>query len=123
MEETPSGENNYGHSEIEYEEYFLIKENIVYKIIVKKFCEEIKIKCKKYEINFTLGDLSILTKIKFETINKAYRFIVNLFEDNKVFIKNIIINKEIKLILKMENNNNFEMILSYNERKKRFYYK
>ena len=120
MKENPKRQYNYNNSEIEYEEYFLIKENIVYKIIIQKLFEKIKIKSKNYEIDFSLNYLSLLTKLEFETINNAYKFIVNLFEENKIFINNIINKKEMKLILEIENKNKIEMILSYNERNKDF---
>ena len=106
----------YNLETLEIYESFLIKENKIYKIIVAKQKNAIIIKCNNYMIFFNEQDLSLLTHIMFSDINKAYEFIINIFEENKVYIKEIKINKNMKLI--MINNNENEIILSYyNENK------
>ena len=95
------------------QEYYLIKENAVYKFLIEKNNEEIFIKCKNYLISLSYKDLSILTNIKFNSINKAYEFIFNYFEENKIIIKNIKINKEIILLIK-NNEKEIEFSLKYN---------
>ena len=61
-------------------------------------------------IFFNEKDLSLLTNIMFSDINKAYEFVINIFEENKVYIKEIKINKFMKLI--MINTNENEIILA-----------
>jgi hypothetical protein len=77
---------------IEYEEYFLIKENNVFKFIIEKEYNNIIIKCQNYEKHININDLSILNKSLFKNIDDAYEYINNLFENNKVNIKDIHIN-------------------------------
>ena len=97
-----------------YQDYYLIKDNIVYKINVEKNDENIAIKCRNYLILFNEYKLSSLTKIKFNSIDKAYEFIYNIFEENKVTIENIVLNKEIKLLIK-NNKKEIELVLKYNK--------
>ena len=97
------------------EKYFLslIKENNVYKMIIEELIE-----CKNYEIKLNNNDLSILLKSKINTIDEAYQYIINLFEYNKVFIKEIKINKSITIILKIyinQKEKDIEILLSYNK--------
>jgi len=99
--------------EYNYQEYYLIKENIVYKLVIEKNDKEIYIKYKNYLISFNHNDLSILTKKEFYSINKAYEFIFNIFEENKIIIKNIILNKELKLLI--NNEREIEITLKYNK--------
>ena len=83
-----------------FKEYNLIKENIVYKFLIKKNDKEITINYDNYYISFNHNYLSLLTKKTFKSLNKAYEFIFNVFEKNKMIIKNIIKNKEIILLIK-----------------------
>ena len=97
-----------------YEEYYLTKENIIYKIIIDRNNEEVFIKCKKYMISLNINDISSLANAKFISINDAYIFIFNFFEDNKVIIKDIIKYMEIKLILSNDERK-IELTLKYNK--------
>ena len=107
--------NNNQIFEFKYEEYYLIKDNIIYKTIIEKIEKEIIIKIKNYIIIFNLRNLEILTKIKFIDINNAYKFIIDLFEENKVIIKSIIYKKELKLNFIINNEKEIDIILSYKE--------
>ena len=114
-------ENNLFNNIIEYEEYFLIKDNNIYKIYILKLKNEIIIKCKDYQISLNINNLSILTKSIFNNIDDIYQFIINIFEQNKVKIKDIISYKSIKLILKINIDNmekEIEIILYYNKENK-----
>ena len=91
------------------------------KYIFLKLKDEIIIKCKDHQITLNINDLSILTKLIFNNIDDIYQFIINIFEQNKVKIKDKILYKSIKLILKiyienMEKEN--EIILYYNKENK-----
>ena len=100
-----------------YQEYYLIKENIVYKIVIEKKDNKIFIKYKNYLISFNHNDLSFLTKKDFNSINNAYEFIFNIFEENNIIIKKIIINKELLLLIKSNNETGreIELTLKYNK--------
>ena len=60
-------------------------------------------------IHLTSNNLSIISKVSFNKIDTAYEYLIKLFEENKVSIKEIIYNKSIKLLL----DSNFEIILEY----------
>ena len=98
---------------LDCQEYYLIKDKRIYKIIIGQNNIYIFIKCNKYMILFNKEELSFLTKIKFENIDKAYEFLINIFEENKVYINNIIMNKSIQLIF--IHNKEMEIILNYDK--------
>ena len=95
-------------------EYYLIKDNIVYKIIIGKTENEVFIQSKNYIISFNHNDFSILIKKRLNSINEAYIFILNIFEKNEVRIKNISLNESMIIIIKNENGKEFELLLKYN---------
>ena len=106
---------------LDYEEYYLIKEKVKYKFIIGKRSNDIIIKYKKYELILNNNDLSILTNSIFNKINDSFLFIINIFKENKVIIKDIIINKNITLLLNININNkqkDIEIILLYNKTNK-----
>ena len=80
----------------DYDEYYLIKENNIYKFII--------------EIN--------QDELMFNNINDAYEYITNIFEQNKVIIKEIKFRKKITLLLKVSKykfQKDIEIILLYNK--------
>ena len=102
----------------DYQEYFIIKDkkNLkIFKIIILKTKENIIIKCRKYEIQLNMFDFANLTKSSFDLIEKAYDFIIDLFEENKVIVKDMSTNDNIKLIFKVNKKKEFEIILKYNK--------
>ena len=68
----------------DYEEFYLIKENVGYKFIIGKRSNDIIIKCKNYELTLNNKNLSTLTKSIINTIDNTFLFIINIFEENKV---------------------------------------
>ena len=112
---TPKG-NNLNQYILKYDEFYLIKENNAYKIKIGELKNQILIKCKNYEIKLNNNDLSILSKSIINTIDDAYQFMINIFEYNKVIIKEIKINESIKLLLKIYIYNiekDIELLLTY----------
>ena len=105
--------SNFFYS-IESQKYYLIKDNNVFKIIVEKRKNEILIKTRNYEIILNIDNFCILTKNLLHSIDKAYEFIINIFEENKAIIKDIIPNKNVKLLLNMD----IEIVLVYNKENK-----
>ena len=110
--------NKFFKNLIEYQDYYLIKESNVYKIIIGRKKSDIIFKCKKYELKLNNNDLSKITKSKYNTIDDAYKFIINIFEQNKIVINEIIVNKLIKLKLKINIDKDIEIILLYNKENK-----
>ena len=71
--------NENQNYDIDYQEYYLIKNNIIYKITVVKSENQIIVNYRNYAITFNLIELSILFKKKFNNINKSYEYINNIF--------------------------------------------
>ena len=104
---------------IENEEYYLIHENKAYKIIVYLYQSKILIKYKKYELQIDENYLeSNLIKTKFKTIEENYIYINNIFEENKIYIKEIDYYKRIKLKINISKEEN-DIILLYNDNNKK----
>ena len=115
INEIKSFDNNIPY---EYQKYYLIKENSVYKFIISKESNNIIIRCKNYENKFNINILSKITKNNFHNINKAYEYIIDIFEKNKVIIKDININNEIKLLINNNIEKETEIILIYKKNNK-----
>ena len=64
----------------EYDEYYLIKDKSIYKIIIGKLKNNIFIKSKSYITIFNEKDLSILLNIEFHSIYKAYEYLKNIIK-------------------------------------------
>ena len=96
-----------------YHKYYLLKNNSAYKFKIIKLKKEILISCNDYKIKLDNEDLSVLTKTKLRTLDEAYKYIINLFEQNKANLKNISINK--KLILELNIGIQIEIVLLYNK--------
>ena len=103
----------------EYKEYYLILYNAIYKIIIGKLKNKIFIKSKSYINILDEKDLSFLMIIEFNSIYKAYEYLENIFENNKVSIENIILNKQMQLLVNTNNETNIEtnikLTLKYNK--------
>ena len=95
---------------VEYKEYELIKENYKYNLLIGKFKNFIKIKIGDYEAILNNNDISL----KIDTIDGLYEFLINIFTQKKVIIKEIFINKAIILIIKIKEE--IEIILKYNKK-------
>ena len=115
---TPKAKLDEKNNIDEYEEYYLIKQNNVYKFIIETNQDELIIKHKYYYISMNYNDLSFLTKCMFNTIKDAYEYIINIFEKNKVEIKEIKFRKTFTLLLKAYIYNiekDIEIVLLYNK--------
>ena len=105
---------------IEYKEYYLIKENNAYKIIIGKIKEKNKIiiQSNNFENELNNDDLSKLLKKEFKNIDESFEYIINIFDNNKVYLKEIIVKELMRLILKVNYLNKekeIEIDLIYNK--------
>ena len=109
-------ENEYDHilSSYENQEFYLIKDNIIYKFSVQRIEDKLEIKNNNYVAKFNISDLSKITKNKIDNISKGYKLLTKLFQENKVIIKSVLINKEIVLKMKVNDEKEKEIKLSYN---------
>ena len=102
---------------IEYQEYFLLYNNNIYKMEITKKKEEIIINYKNYTLNLNSTDFEALTNLKFNSMDEVYNCIINSFDERNISIKDIN-KKEMKLLLNISYNNKEKCIdftLSYNE--------
>ena len=84
---------------IKYQYFDLIKDNIIYKIFIGMDKKYILIKSRKYIIEFHEEEFSSFINQKIDKIEKAYDFLVSSFEEDNIYIKKIIKNKSIILII------------------------
>ena len=108
--------------EIESKEYSLTKDNIKYNIKVIKTKLKLILSCIHYEFKSNIEELITISKLFniCKSIEEAYEFIINLFNNNKVSIIEIIPNKTLKLFFIIYNNiksteEKIEIVLYYNK--------
>jgi regulator of replication initiation timing len=102
-----------------YQDFYLMQNGIIYKILIEQNKNEIKIKSNNNYIKIAkLNELSTLFKNDFHSLNNAFDYIIKIFEENKVSIKNIIIKKQIILTFKINNKQEIDIILIFNKQSK-----
>ena len=92
---------------LDYQEYFIRDFD---HFLVGKTQTLILIKIKGYEVELNLEKLTKIFNIVFKSIDEAYIFIINLFEENKISA-NTVVNQFI-LKIKLDNKNEREIILN-----------
>ena len=110
--------NEIFKSILSFQEYYLIKNNIIYKVIIEKTINEIFIRSRNYMLIFNENNLSILSKNKM-TIDNAYEYLINIFEDNRAEIEIVFKNKKIKLILTTDDEEEVAIELIFNKKNER----
>ena len=100
-------------------EYKLMKNNVIYSIIVYMTNDLIFIKCLSYEVKLQFGELSNYINMKFNKLEEEYNYLNNLFISKCIEIKEIVIDNRIVLTVKIYKNNKNEyyyiyIILLYN---------
>ena len=106
---------NISNENLGYKEYFIQYEKNEYKILIEKRSNEILIKCQSYETNLNINNI-LLMNFNFYSIEEIHKYIINKFEEKKIFIKNIIPNESLTLIIKNNEEVEAEIALS-NENK------
>lgn len=79
-------------------QYKAIFNSIFYNIIIEKTNNNIIIRNNYYELKLNIQALSLLTSTIFNSIDQAYEFIINIFNQNKFYIKELLSNKIILTI-------------------------
>ena len=107
--------NNYtSHPlEIDYNQYKLVYKKLTYTIKIERNKNIIIFVINNYFNVLDLNDLSKLIQKTFNSIDNAYQFIISYFEYNYIYINDIKINELIKLNVKINKNEEKEIILLY----------
>ncbi len=113
METTNFDLTKENSDKINYQEFFLFKDNNIYKIILEKNTSKICVSSGNYFKNYNLDELSTLFKINFFTLDNAYNFLVDLFEDYKVSINNKTKYKDLKIKFSLPKEEIIEIKLQY----------
>ena len=105
-----SDDNNLyeNRDEIKEKKYILTKDNVSYEIEVNEISNIIHIKYKNYEISLTFDEISKIINISINSKDEVYKYIINIFEQNEVIIKDIIDNEKIRLIFKLHDSINHQ---------------
>ena len=74
-------------------EYKAVYGSNFYNIIIEKTNNNIIIRLNYYEIKLNIQSLSLLTNTIFNSNDKAFEFIINIFNQNNYYIKDILFNK------------------------------
>ena len=106
---------NISNENLGYKEYFIQYEKNEYKVLIEKRSNEILIKCQAYETNLNINNI-LLMNFNFYSIEEIHKYIINKFEEKKIFIKSIIPNESLTLIIKNNEEVEAEIALS-NENK------
>ena len=97
---------------IEYKEYELIKDNYKFNILIGKSENDIIVRTGDYETKLNNNNISL----KLDTITDLYEFLINIFNQKKVIIKQLIINEVIILLVKIKEEEDLEIILKHNKK-------
>ena len=82
---------------LETKEYKLTSDDKTYNFSINRTDEVILIKCSNYESRLNINDLTKLTKVFMDDLNYAFKFMTDIFDSDRVMIKEIIKNEMIKL--------------------------
>ena len=104
-------------TKFEYQEYFIMHNNSIIKFTICKTNEEIIIKSNNYEAKLNHQSIENLINMKFDSIEKEYNYLLNLFQQNSIMIKDMIINKSLILSF-IQNGKMKDILLSYNNESK-----
>ena len=98
--------NNGEKIEENIKTYSIKFKNILYKFLIIKIKEHnnIIIRCNDYKIKLSLEQFIKKTKIYFESLEEAFSLILNLFNINKVVIKELVNENIMKMGFKIFNN-------------------
>lgn len=102
-------------NKINYQEFFILKDNNIYKFILEKNKDTVCLASGNYFKKIILEEIAAHFKINFFSIDNAYNYLVDLFEDNKVSINSKIKYKELIIQFNPINDKNIEIKLVYED--------
>ena len=101
---------------IAIEDYSLIQDGIIYKIVLKEYENFINIKCNKYELNLNLNDFNSQTNSHYTSVDDCFIYIYSKFLDNNITIKSILSTKKLMLsFYEQKSKKNIDLKLIYRE--------
>ena len=107
-----NNKNNLGF--IKNIKFKICKDNLSYFLNVSNEAQLIIFRIMNYELRLNKQEFSNLIHIDFKSIDDAYQFIINTFSQNNMNIKEILINKIIKININLKEKGNIDLILIYN---------
>ena len=90
--------NNDSEQILIQKNYEIMKDNKSYKFEVCEISDKIIIKHINYKVKLSYNEISKIAKVLFNSVDEAYKYIENIFNKNKVIIKDVLVNDKIKLI-------------------------
>ena len=98
------------------DEYSLLQDGIIYKIVIKEYENYINIKYNKYELNINLNDFNSLTNSHYISLDDCFKYLSSKCENNDISIKSILNNRHLLLtILNQKIKRDIELKLLYKE--------
>ena len=111
MEPTPSHKKDLFTNIINYRDFYLMKDSIIYKILLGRTASQILIKSQNYLSHMDAMDLSVILGENFNSLDEAYEFMISSFEENRISVKEIKLKEEI--ILSVVGNKEVNIVLTY----------
>jgi hypothetical protein len=111
MEPTPSHKKDLFTNIINYRDFYLMKDSIIYKILLGRTASQILIKSQNYLSHMDAMDLSVILGENFNSLDEAYEFMISSFEENRISVKEIKLKEEI--ILSLVRNKEVNILLTY----------
>ena len=99
----------------EYKEYYLLKDNNIYKIETYINNNKIIVSTNNYIATLNIERIKIIFGEEFDDILKAFEFLINRFDDNDIFIYEIIKKENLKLLILKDNKDKIKLVLNYNK--------
>ena len=111
MESTPCYKKDLFTNIINYRDFYLMKDSIIYKILLGRTSSQILIKSQNYLSLMDAADLSLISGENFNSLDDAYEFMISSFEENRISVKEIKLKEEI--ILSLVRNKEINIVLTY----------
>ena len=99
----------------EYKEYYLLKDNNIYKIETYINNNKIIVSTNNYIATLNIERIKIIFGVEFDDILKTFEFLINRFDDNDIFIYEIIKKDNLKLLIPKDNKDKIKLVLNYNK--------
>ena len=99
--------NSSKNTQNDYKEFYLTKDSGKYLIILQKSENKIIMRIETYEIRLEFNEFQkLINNYEFKSIENIFSFVIESFERDEIYIKDIEINKSIKLVFQSNKINN-----------------